>query len=84
MLRSRERRRSRSSDRLVRSLADVYGLGRVVEDLAAHVRRDQAAGDEGRDANAALQPGALPTLERICTDTIGQLVTFKSPKQSLS
>ena len=84
MLRSRERRRSRSSDRLVRSLADVYGLGRVVKHLAAHVRRDQPAGDEGRDANATLQPRALAALERICTDTIGQLVTFKSPKQSLS
>ena len=69
MLRSSERRRSRSSDRLVRSLADVYGLGRVVEDLATHVRRDEPAGDEGRDANATLQPGALPTLQRICTDT---------------
>ena len=79
MLRSRERRRrSRSSDQLVRSLADVYGLGRVVEDLAAHVRRNQPARDEGRDANAALQPGALPALQRICTEhTFGQL-TFGS------
>eukprot|EP01045_Picozoa_sp_COSAG04_P031366 COSAG04_NODE_5779_length_1495_cov_0.919771_3_plen_86_part_00 len=51
----------------MRSLADMYGLGRVVEHLAAHVRRDQPAGDEARDANAALQPGALAALQRICT-----------------